>query len=200
MRASVSSRLLATSEWLLFALGVACLTWYGTTLFEIHRLQAEARVSIERMQVARKYNLDTSQVLPPSAGEIIGRLDIPRINLSAVVVDGDDDGVLDFAVGYLPDTPLPWRPGNSALAAHRDRLFRRLERIRLGDDISLATAHGDFYYQVRRTLVVNREDVWVLGPMSQVNLTLITCYPFSYIGHAPQRFIVQAEKIEQRSH
>ncbi len=99
-------------------------------------------------------------------------------------------------MGYLPDTPLPWQPGNSALAAHRDRLFRPLERIRVGDDIWLSTEHGDLQYEVSRTLIVNPNDVWVLNPSPDANLTLITCFPFSYVGHAPKRFIVQAKKIQ----
>jgi sortase A len=108
---------------------------------------------------------------------------------------GDDEEVLTSAIGYLRDTPPPWLPGNSALAAHRDRLFRPLERIRVGDDIWLATPYGDFEYRVRRTLVVEPTDLWVLDPLPAVGLTLITCFPFGYIGHAPHRFIVQAEKL-----
>ncbi len=99
-------------------------------------------------------------------------------------------------MGYLPDTPLPWKPGNSAFAAHRDRLFRPLERIRVGDDIRLSTIHGDFQYKVTRSLVVNPKDLWVLDPSPDADLTLITCFPFEYVGRAPKRFIVQARKIE----
>ena len=117
-----------------------------------------------------------SSTIPPDG--LIGRLDIPRLNISAPVEAGEDAGVLDFAVGYLPDTPLPWKPGNSAFAAHRDRLFRPLERIRVGDDIRLSTIHGDFQYKVSRTLIVNPEDLWVLDPSPDADLTLITCFPF----------------------
>jgi sortase A len=108
---------------------------------------------------------------------------------------GDADDVLEYAIGYLPDTPPPWRPGNSVLAAHRDGVFRPLQDIRIGDDIRLTTQHGDFLYRVRRTLIVDPGDVWVLDPIPRVSLTLITCYPFVYVGHAPRRFIVQAEKL-----
>ena len=87
----------------------------------------------------------------------------------AVVMAGDDEEVLTSAIGYLRDTPPPWLPGNSALAAHRDRLFRPLERIRVGDDIWLATPYGDFQYRVRRTLVVEPTDLWVLDPLPAVS-------------------------------
>jgi sortase A len=191
-RHSPSVRIL---EWLLLALAVVCLEWYGLRMYEIHRRQTAARVDLERSlsnpPAADDADLST---IPPDG--LIGRLDIPRLNFSAPVEAGEDANVLDFAVGYLPDTPLPWRPGNSAFAAHRDRLFRPLERIRIGDDIRLSTIHGDLQYKVTRTLVVNPEDVWVLDPSPDANLTLITCFPFEYVGRAPKRFIVQARKIE----
>jgi len=108
---------------------------------------------------------------------------------------GDDDATLMKAVGHLPGTPLPWNGGNTALAGHRDTFFRPLERVNIGDDIHLDTPHGRFHYRVRRTLVVEPEDLSVLHPSTNATLTLITCYPFRYIGPAPKRFIVQADRI-----
>jgi sortase A len=131
----------------------------------------------------------------PDSG-FIGRLDIPRLNLSAAVQTGEDTDVLSGAVGYLPDTPLPWEHGNTTFAAHRDRIFRPLADIRIGDEIQLSTRHGNFSYLVSRTFVVNPTDLWVLGDADGVDLTLITCYPFVYVGRAPQRFIVRARKLE----
>jgi sortase A len=126
---------------------------------------------------------------------LIGELRIPRLKLSALVVEGDDDGTLQLAVGHLPDTPLPWQPGNSALAGHRDTFFRPLKDVRVGDDIRLATPYGDLRYRVKRTLVVEPDDLSVLEPSSTQRLTLITCFPFFYVGDAPLRFIVQAQPI-----
>jgi|SRR5665213_4440 len=178
-------------EGALFATAIVCLSWYGWRMHEISREQAQATVQVQ--QAIAGHDI----VLPPGppADGIIGELEIPRLHLSAPVKAGDDDGVLDFSVGYLPDTPLPWTPGNSALAAHRDRLFRPLEHIRAGDAITLSTTHGELRYRVLKTLIVDPKDVWVLKPLPKVSLTLITCYPFSFIGHAPHRFIVQAEKL-----
>jgi sortase A len=182
-------------EWLLLSSGVICLTWYGWTMHSIHERQAAASAAVERMLSTPA--APTERPLPPPApGSIIGRLDIPRLHISAPVEAGEGDDVLDFAVGYLADTPLPWLSGNSAFAAHRDRLFRPLEHIRAGDSVWLSTEHGDLEYQVIRTLIVKPEDVWVVGPVPNVDLTLITCFPFQYVGHAPKRFIVQAEKVE----
>lgn len=129
------------------------------------------------------------------SGDAIGTLEIVRLGLSGVVVEGDSDAVLDRAIGHLPDTPLPWKDGNSALAAHRDTIFRPLKGVRLGDVLRLRTPHGDFDYRVTDTLIVKPEEVWVLDPTPVTTLTLISCWPFNYIGNAPERFIVRAERI-----
>jgi sortase A len=175
-------------EYVLLAIAIVCLSWYGWRMIEIRHKQAQLTEDVQR-------SLPDVTVPPgPPADGIIGQLEIPRLHLSAPVKTGDGDEVLDFSVGYLPDTPLPWLPGNSGFAAHRDRLFRPLEHIRAGDAIKLATRHGDINYHVLKTFIVDPKDVWVLGPLPNVDLTLITCYPFTYVGHAPHRFIVQAEK------
>jgi sortase A len=184
-------------EWTLLAIAIGCLGWYGWSTYRIHERQRQANLEVER--VLSDVRTDADVELPSRSDGFIGRLEIPRLHISAVVREGDGDEVLDYAVGYLPDTPAPWLPGNSALAAHRDRLFRPLERVRIGDDIRLSTTHGDFRYRVIQTLIVDPNDVWVLEPIPRVNLTLVTCYPFRYVGHAPRRFIVQAEKVVETS-
>jgi sortase A len=182
-------------EWLMLAVAVVCLEWYGLRMFDIHRRQSAAREAIERsLAEAPPAEPELPSTVP--FGDLIGRLDIPRLKISAPVEAGENASVLDYAVGYLPDTPLPWQTGNSAFAAHRDRLFRPLERIRVGDDIELATKYGNLHYKVSRTLIVNPTELWVLKPTADADLTLITCFPFRYVGNAPQRFIVQARKIE----
>jgi sortase A len=184
---------------MLFAIGIACLAWYGVTLSVIHRTQAGRLVDAELMLT--KGEADGRLALPsadPQLAGLVGVLNIPRLHVSAVVLEGDDESVLESAVGYLPDTPPPWQPGNTAVAAHRDRLFRPLQGIRVGDDIRLITRHGEFAYRVRRALIVSPGDVWVLDPLAHVNLTLITCFPFVYVGPAPRRFVVEAEKIEPK--
>ncbi len=128
-------------------------------------------------------------------GEPMGRIEVPRLHVSAAVANGDDDGTLSVAIGHLPDTPFPWEAGNSALAGHRDTFFRELRNIRVGDDMRVATPYGDFTYQVSRTLIVTPDDLSVLEPTAEPTLTLVTCYPFSYVGHAPKRFIVQAVRV-----
>jgi sortase A len=112
------------------------------------------------------------------------------------MAEGDDEKTLTRAVGHLPDTPLPWhRRGNVGLAAHRDGLFRPLEGIKAKDYVRLVTPRGEYHYRVTKTEIVDPDDVWVLTPTKKPTVTLITCYPFSFVGNAPQRFIVQAELV-----
>ena len=115
-------------------------------------------------------------------------LEIPRLpHLSEVVASGDDDKTLKVAIGHLADTPLPWASGNSVLAAHRDTHFRPLRDIRQGDIVRLKTRKRVLEYYVKDTMIVSPEDVWVMAPSTERRLTLITCYPFNYVGRgAPE--------------
>jgi len=179
---------------LLILCGLAAIGWvafqYGASAW----FDDETRAALEALRHApHSETRPTPDALDP--GDAIGTLEITRVGLSGVVVEGDSDAVLDRAIGHLPDTPLPWKDGNSALAAHRDTIFRPLKGVRLGDVLRLKTPHGDFDYRVVDTLIVKPHDVWVLDPTPVSTLTLISCWPFNYIGHAPERFIVRAERI-----
>jgi sortase A len=194
--------MLASVKRVLIAFGIACLVFYGIVTVQTWRYQREAKadvqqmVSAERPAAAAEKMPDVSK--PLARGELIGRVDIPRLKLSAAVAEGDDDKTLGKAVGHLPDTPLPWhRTGNVGLAAHRDGLFRALEKIRLKDDVRVVTSRGEYHYRVTKTHIVDPDEVWVLAPTSTPTITLITCYPFSFVGNAPQRFVVQAELVGQ---
>lgn len=133
----------------------------------------------------------------PLAGPLIGRIDIPRLGVSAIVSEGVDDRTLRRAVGHIPGTALPGHAGNVALAAHRDTFFGPLQWARTGDRIRVRTPDGDVSYVVSETRVVEPNDLSVLEPTPDQTLTLITCYPFSYVGPAPQRFIVRARAVDR---
>jgi sortase A len=191
----------------LMAFGGGCLVVFAALTVQSALYQQQAKARVDAMIAAR--HLDESAassrrapeaaptIVPVMQGEVIGRVDVPRLKLSAAVAEGDDDSTLGKAVGHLSDTPLPWQPGgNVAFAAHRDRLFRPLRNIRINDEVRVATAHGEFLYRVRKTQIVEPEDVWVIAPTIRPTLTLITCYPFYFVGNAPHRFIVQAERVD----
>jgi LPXTG-site transpeptidase (sortase) family protein len=137
---------------------------------------------------------DRTAVRKAEPGTPIGMIEIPRLGLSSVVLEGDDAAALLLGVGHLADTPLPWHGGNSVLAAHRDTFFRPLAGIRRNDVIRFSTADAEFEYVVKETMIVDPTDVEVLDPTTTATLTLITCYPFDYVGPAPSRFIVRAER------
>jgi sortase A len=126
----------------------------------------------------------------------IGQLEIPRIHMSAVVAEGTSPGVLRQAVGHAPGTALPGQPGNITLAAHRDTFFRHLGDVRWGDVIDLKESGHEYRYQVRFTAVVGPKDTWVLEPTGKETLTLLTCYPFHFVGPAPDRFVIRARRIQ----
>ena len=174
-------------EWLLLGIGLGCLGVYAFETVEARRFQAEQRAAFARAA-------ETPAAFTVRAGGLVGMLDVPRLNLSTPVVEGDDDGTLQRAVGHLPDTPLPWQEGNSALAGHRDGLFRPLKDIRVGDEIVFRTSRDELRYRVTRTTIVDPDDLSVLEGSEANELTLITCYPFYFVGNAPRRFIVRAER------
>ena len=186
-------------ECTLLLVGVACLTYSGGAWLDAARYQREERATLDRILAASAppgdHDQDPPAGTPIGPAGLIGQLEIPRLNLSAVVVEGDDEPTLGMAIGHLPDTPMPWEHGNSALAAHRDGFFRPLQDIRMDDEIVMSTVHGNHTYRVREMLIVDPGDVWVLDPTERSTLTLITCYPFSYVGRAPHRFVVRAEQV-----
>lgn len=133
----------------------------------------------------------------PDQGEWLARLDAPTLHLSATVLEGSDPATLSKAAGHIEQTPLPGAPGNIGIAGHRDTVFRPLRNVREGDRLTLTTAGHVFTYEVSATRVVNPEDVSVLDSTGRNTLTLVTCYPFTFIGAAPKRFIVHAELIAE---
>ena len=175
-------------EWALLGLGVGCIGMYAFETVEARKFQAEQTAAFER---AAKDSVAPARV---GAGGLVGMLDVPRLKLSTPVIQGDDDDTLKRAVGHLPDTPLPWETGNSAIAGHRDGLFRPLKDVKVGDEIRFRSTRDEFRYKVTKTSIVQPDDVSVLEARSRHTLTLITCYPFYYVGSAPKRFVVFAER------
>jgi sortase A len=126
----------------------------------------------------------------------LGRIDIPRLGISAIIAEGTDNGTLKRAVGHVPSTSQPGEAGNVGLAAHRDGLFRGLGGVRQNDLIRIVTPRGSFSYRVEYSVVVGPHRVDLLDSTAVPSLTLITCYPFHWIGHAPKRFVVRAVQSE----
>lgn len=152
---------------------------------------------------------DASMPVRPEEGSVLGRVAIKRLNVSAMVREGADARILSMAVGHVPSTSLPGQPGNFAIAAHRDTLFRALKDIKQGDLVTFQAPAATYTYEVEGTQIVKPSNIAVLRPdgggliPASDNgpgdtgklLTMITCYPFYYVGAAPKRFIVEAKLV-----
>ena len=171
--------------------GAAFLARYSWNLHESAAAQRNARELLSRKMVL---NSPLHSPPPVGRGDMIGELAIPRLHLSVMVFEGDDAGILKQGAGHIPGTALPAGSGNVGIAAHRDTYFRPLRGIRANDVITLATAAGTSRFAVTKTEIVPPSDVGVLERAPERDLTLVTCYPFHYVGNAPKRFIVYARK------
>ena len=155
-----------------------------------HRASAALRTSAPRTAAPR-----INVIVPPQAGEVLGRLDIPSIHVSVMVLEGASARQLKLAAGHIQGTAFPGTIGNIGIAAHRDTFFRPLRRIQPNDTVTLTTPLGVYEYRVDSTEIVSSRYVQVLYPTKNAELTLVTCYPFYYIGPAPKRFIVHAHPV-----
>ena len=149
--------------------------------------------SLEMEKFKQPANLSEPHIL--AEGDVIGEIQVPRLGIDAVVVQGDSPANLRRAVGHLSKSALPGEWGNVALAGHRDTFFRPLHDIRLGDEIRFKTREGSFEYLVESIEVVAPTDIRVLESSNGHDLTLLTCFPFHYVGPAPNRFIVRAREV-----
>ena len=213
-------RWLRVGEIVFFTAGVCALLWVGLTHLRASQDQAEWAEELEQALLESRSGESTVAAVPHPGGAsaspapaergprqererapakaqagpgLIGRLEIPRVGLSAIAREGTDAATLRRAVGHIATTARPGEMGNAAFAGHRDTFFRQLRGVRPGDDVIVTTPQGRHRYVVTRTHVVQPRDVWVLESTGKAVLTLVTCYPFTFVGAAPERFIVRAE-------
>jgi sortase A len=186
----------------LLAIGIVLALWCAKILIVARYTQSlpipEQYVTVKSPLPGDEGAVGTAGARPhaPTPGAVLARLEAPTLQISTNVLEGSDDRTLARGAGHIEDTALPGEAGNIGIAGHRDTIFRALRRTKLGDEFDLRTATRVYRYRVRKTLIVMPEDVYVLDPTPQPTLTLVTCWPFEFIGHAPKRFIVQAELME----
>jgi len=197
--------ILRPGQWVLGAAAVLMLGYCGFVLADTWMFQNRERRLLDHMLHDRQaansgalsiaYTASPKNPLPASTHGLIGRLEIPRLGLSAIVIEGTNGRTLRRAVGHIPGTALPGQPGNVGISGHRDTFFRPLRNIQRNDIITLTTVLGEFRYRVVSTRIVSPSNVAVLDPGGNEMLTLVTCYPFYFVGSAPNRFIVKAERV-----
>lgn len=194
------ARISRTRRWIsavLIIAGLGALGVWGWSYARRAAVQRSENQALDR-QIANRPTTPTPAAPSPALanGALIGRLSIPRLNVRGVVREGAGEDTLDVALGHIPGTALPGQPGNSGIAGHRDTLFRGLRKISKDDLIDLETAAGNYRYKVESTSIVKPQNVSVLKPGPDTELTLVTCYPFYYVGSAPDRFIVKARLVD----
>jgi sortase A len=187
-------------ERLLLITGIICLGLYGFFTVQAKWHQADLERTFEEN---RTYEPLPAAPTPGIAavpvlkeGDLVGRLEVPRLDLSVMVMEGIEEKTLRLGAGHVPGTALPGTAGNSGIAAHRDTFFLNLKDIKENDAIRFSTMRGVINYRVSSTMVVDPTDVEVLRPQSTEMITLVTCYPFYYVGPAPKRFVVQAVRTD----
>jgi sortase A len=210
--------LLRRSRNILFVIGILALGYYGYASADARIFQAYQTRQFE--QAVRHPTLGSPDVEPAnpptpiggpppraarpnaigfdtrgSTDSVLGRIEIKKIGLAVMILEGTDSRSLRRAVGHIPETALPGQPGNVGIAGHRDTFFRDLRKIEKNDEITLTTLNGSFRYVVDFSEVVEPTDTGVLDPSGDAILTLVTCYPFSYVGPAPNRLIVRSHMI-----
>lgn len=170
---------------------------------------AYAGVSVTYAQIAHQYRSSALDAARADAvngrgieraadlreGDVMARLEIPRIGISVMVLHGTEESTLALGAGHVPATPSPGGDGNLVIAAHRDTFFRKLEGVRAGDRIRILTVGQTYEYVVESTETVDPDDTRVMESRGRQELTLITCYPFYFVGSAPKRFIVHASPL-----
>jgi sortase A len=200
---------LLTIETVAWVVGLVCLVYVGALYIDGTWGSREAVQRFEDLQAAQKravapdLSLWSAQriaawqsrlAMPPEAPVAVLR--IPRIHLDVAVLEGTSELTLNRGVGHIEETAMPGTNGNSGIAGHRDGFFRGLKDIGVSDAIELETLQGKQIYKVERTWIVNPEDVSVLDPTPAQSITLVTCYPFYFVGSAPQRYIVRAVRAD----
>lgn len=206
MRESTARR---AARLVLLVVGVVCLgtycesylyrvayQWYEGWRFdhEPDKPQPRESVSLPARLPTVLPNPDRAKPKSPvdGTGWVVGRISIPRLDISAIVEEGVDATTLARAVGHIPGTALPGETGNIGIAGHRDTFFQQLKDLKPHDEIDITTHSGRYRYTVESLTVVDPSDVGVLESTGGKILTIVTCFPFHYIGNAPRRFIVHA--------
>ena len=176
-------------EYVCWLAGGLAVLWFAFSYWERVHFQASEADAFANLPVTK------AVADPLHPGELFGEISIPRLGMKDMIAEGVDSATLRHAVGHIPGTAAPGIPGTIGLAAHRDTFFRPLSHIRDNDLIVLDTQHGEYEYRVERFFVAAPSDVEVIGASSGSDLTLVTCYPFWYIGPAPKRFVVEAVRV-----
>jgi sortase A len=179
---------------ILLITGILALSYVALILLNARIYQRNAVLTLYKQIDAEEQHSEWPPGKAMKEGDVLGRIMIPRIGLSVAILQGTTSQTLRLGVGHIEGTALPGEPGNIAIAGHRDTYFRALKDIHSGDEIQLQTASGVTRYEVDWIQITAPGDGGILPSVTNSSLTLVTCYPFYYVGAAPERFVVHAHR------
>lgn len=186
--------LLGWTRGFLLIFGTLALSYVAFSLVHARLYQEEANNLLNAQIAAEEQHPETLSRAAPREGEVLGRIEIPRLGVAVAILQGTSSRTLRLGVGHINGTALPGEAGNIGIAGHRDTYFRQLKDIRPSDEIKIQTARGISRYEVDWVQIVAPGDSGILAPSTGSAITLVTCYPFHFIGSAPERYIVHAQK------
>lgn len=182
-------------RWFFLIAGALAVCYVALILLQARFYQETANDTLEKQKLAEEEHKASPSVAVAKEGDVLGRIEIPRLAMTVAILEGTTSRTLRLGAGHIGGTALPGEPGNIGIAGHRDTYFRALKDIRTSDEIQIQTATGLSRYEVDWVKIVAPNDTGVLAPSTESDLTLVTCYPFYFIGAAPDRFIVHARKM-----
>ncbi len=185
----------------LIIIGIGFLGYFGFSLYQQNQMQSvtvqEAEAAVRDMRVEdNSTDQETIMAFSPSMHEAFGLLHIPKLDRSIGIVEGTDPDALDLGVGHVASTVFPGQGEQIVLSGHRDTVFRNFADLELGDVFVVEMPYGEFTYEIRDTKIVDADDTTVIGKMGEEVLVVSTCYPFNYIGYAPERFVFYAYPVD----
>lgn len=174
-----------------------CLIGYSS--FYMWNGKEKQKKSLQRAEQNLTMNSGTkAHLYTPKAGDEIGILEFPTLNESLPIIEGADEEELARGVGHYTGSALPSQQGQIVLSGHRDTVFRRLGELEIGDQLAVQMPYGQHIYKIEKTEIVSADDLTVITPdLDEERLTVTTCYPFSFIGDAPDRYIIHAKPLRQ---
>jgi sortase A len=182
--------------------------WFSTTnaykFLKGYLLYKKDHLTVEKVEktnhISKEKNVKKQPLypIPPKKGEMIGKLNIPKLGVSLPIYHGTDEDELEKGVGHFAGSVLPGEDDNSVLAGHRDTVFRSLGEVGVNDLLIVETSAGTFTYKVRKVRIVDQNDRTVIVPKPKATLTLSTCYPFDFVGSAPERYVLVADLKEKK--
>ena len=179
-----------------FLIGLLAISYVALSLLNARFYQEVANHTLDQQIHAEEEHGASLSPIAANQGDIMGRIEIPRLGMKIAILEGTTPRALRLGVGHIEGTAAPGEAGNIGIAGHRDTYFRALKDIRTSDEIQIQTAAGVSRYEVDWVRIVEPDDVGVLAPSAASGITLVTCYPFHFLGTAPQRFVVHARSAE----